>query len=277
MPTAKTSKTTRIAKPGTTGAAKSGTTRASTVRSGLARTRPAQPAGALGSRAVTRPDPTAQVGTANATAAGAGRKPSRPAPAAGRPRVRTIDLTDVVPAALVPPLPAAVEDTPAGRAVWAALNTQPGATTADLTTAAGVGRSTATRLLAGLADAGAAVRTPGGGVGRTRQPDRWAPTPAPASAPVSAPAGATDQDGNHASGPTAAVVPPGGKLAGGQLRDLVAAHLRAHPDQDLGPTAIAKHLDRSAGAVANACVRLIALGQATQTSHNPRRYRATTP
>jgi hypothetical protein len=60
----------------------------------------------------------------------------------------------------------------------------------------------------------------------------------------------------------------------GQLRDLVQAHLAAHPDADFTPHAIGRVLGRSSGAVANALDRLTALGQAQLTSEKPRRYQA---
>ena len=63
----------------------------------------------------------------------------------------------------------------------------------------------------------------------------------------------------------------------GQLRDLVAAHLAAHPDADFTPHAIGRVLGRSSGAVANALDRLTALGQAQLTSEKPRRYRYQAP
>jgi hypothetical protein len=63
----------------------------------------------------------------------------------------------------------------------------------------------------------------------------------------------------------------------GQLRDLVGAHLLAHPGTDFTPHQIGRVLDRSSGAVANALDRLTALGQAQLTSEKPRRYQATAP
>ena len=61
----------------------------------------------------------------------------------------------------------------------------------------------------------------------------------------------------------------------GQLRDLVQAHLAAHPAIEFTPHAIGRVLGRSSGAVANALDRLTALGQAQLTSERPRRYQAT--
>jgi hypothetical protein len=63
----------------------------------------------------------------------------------------------------------------------------------------------------------------------------------------------------------------------GQLRDLVGAHLLAHPGTDFTPHQIGRVLDRSSGAVANALDRLTALGRAHLTSEKPRRYQATEP
>ena len=63
----------------------------------------------------------------------------------------------------------------------------------------------------------------------------------------------------------------------GQLRDLVAAHLAAHPDADFSPHTFGRVLGRSSGAVANALDRLTALGQAELASERPRRYRHQAP
>jgi hypothetical protein len=187
----------------------------------------------------------------------------------------------------VPPpgLPAGAPDTPACRALWAALHATPGATAADLARTARIGRSTATQLLAALVEAGLAERTPGGGQGRTRKPDHWTATTPPA-APTTparttpAPTGTRRASTQTTAGPASATPStpgvsqplPEGKLVKGQLRDLVAAQLRAHPDQDFTPTALARALKRSAGAVANACERLTGQGTAARTGTGPRRY-----
>lgn len=72
-----------------------------------------------------------------------------------------------------------------------------------------------------------------------------------------------------ASGRKAPAVKPGA------LRELVAAHLRAHPGKDFGPHEIGKVLGRSSGAVANALDRLTGLGEAELSSEKPRRFRLT--
>ena len=71
-----------------------------------------------------------------------------------------------------------------------------------------------------------------------------------------------------ASGRKAPAVKPGA------LRELVAAHLAAHPGKDFGPHEIGKVLGRSSGAVANALDRLTSLNQARLTSEKPRRFQA---
>jgi hypothetical protein len=60
----------------------------------------------------------------------------------------------------------------------------------------------------------------------------------------------------------------------GELRTKVAAHLAAHPGKEFTPHEIGKVLGHSAGAVAVAMDRLIALEQAVQTCERPRRFAA---
>lgn len=66
-------------------------------------------------------------------------------------------------------------------------------------------------------------------------------------------------------------------LPAGQLRELVLAHLQAHPQLDFSPAELANVLRRSRGAVINACRRLVDQGQARRTSEQPQRYQATPP
>jgi hypothetical protein len=146
-------------------------------------------------------------------------------------------------AAPTPATPAA----PAAQALLGALADRPGATATELAQAAGIGRSTAAKLLATLAGQGRVLRQPGGLKDGRHAADRWTlPTPAPtqdASAP-----------------PTAAPTPPAdplptesGRLRAGQLRQLVLGCLAERPGQALSPTVIAKTLDRSAGASPTPC------------------------
>jgi hypothetical protein len=160
----------------------------------------------------------------------------------------------------------AAPPTPAAQALLGTLADRPGATATELAEAAGIGRSTASKLLATLATEGQVLRQPGGHKDGRRTPDRWTlPTPAPTQKP-GAPSSATS--------PAAADRPPtgSGRLRPGALRDLVLACLADRPGQTLSPTAIATILDRSAGAVANALRVLAGQGAVTQTQTKPRRY-----
>jgi len=156
--------------------------------------------------------------------------------------------------------------TPAAPALLGALADRPGATATELAEAAGIGRSTASKLLAALAAQGRVERQPGGLKDGRRAADRWTlPTPAPTQDPGAPtpdpPASPADQ-------------PPigSGRLRPGALRDLVLACLAERRGQALSPTTIAKTLDRSAGAVANALRVLAGQGAVVQTQAKPRRY-----
>jgi predicted transcriptional regulator len=159
--------------------------------------------------------------------------------------------------------------TPAASALLGALADRPGATATELAQAAGIGRSTAAKLLATLAGQGRVLRQPGGHHDGRRAADRWTlPPPGPTQG-LGAP-------------PTAAPTPPAkppptnlGRLGAGQLRQLVLGCLADRPGQALSPTTIAKTLDRSAGAVANALQILAGQGAVVQTQPKPRRYTST--
>jgi predicted transcriptional regulator len=163
----------------------------------------------------------------------------------------------------------ATAPTPATEALLGALADRPGATATELAEAAEIGRSTAAKLLATLADQTRVLRQPGGHHDGRRAPDRWTLPPPPPTQ-------------EHGAPPTAAPTPPAeppptqsGRLGAGQLRQLVLGCLAERPGQALSPTAIAKTLDRSAGAVANALQVLAGQGAVTQTQPKPRRYTIT--
>jgi DNA-binding transcriptional ArsR family regulator len=61
----------------------------------------------------------------------------------------------------------------AEQAVMRALKTRPRVSAAEVASAAGVGRSTASKTLARLEGAGGVQRIEGGREGRRRMPDRW--------------------------------------------------------------------------------------------------------
>ena len=157
-----------------------------------------------------------------------------------------------------PALPATAPDTPPARALWEALGAAPEATTTtDLAATAEIGRSTATKLLAPWAESGVLIREPGGRPGGRRLPDRWA---------IARPAvGAQTKLASR------------GRLRGGQLRTLVLDYLRAHPGGEFSTTGLGHALDRSPGAIFNACQRLLTDGAVSQTSQRPRRYQAARP
>jgi predicted transcriptional regulator len=156
--------------------------------------------------------------------------------------------------------------TPAAEALLDALAGRPRATATELAEAAGIGRSTAAKLLATLAGQGRVLRQPGDHHEGRRTADRWTlPTPAPTHDP-SPPT------------PAATAEPPStgaGRLPAGRLRQLVLDCLAERPGQALSPTAIAKTLDRSAGAVVNALQVLAGQGAVVQTQVKPRRYTIT--
>jgi hypothetical protein len=160
--------------------------------------------------------------------------------------------------------------TPAAEALLGVLADRPGATTTELAEAARIGRSTASKLLATLAADVRVLRQPGGNKHGRRAADRWTlPTPAPTQdpgpPPTTTPAPSGDQPATRS-----------GRLRSGALRDLVLGCLAERPGQTLSPTAIAKTLGRSAGAVANALRVLAGQGAVIQIQAKPRRYTITT-
>ncbi|MHB1800188.1 MAG: MarR family transcriptional regulator [Actinomycetes bacterium] len=150
--------------------------------------------------------------------------------------------------------------TPTATTVLDALAAGP-ASAAQVAQLAGIGRSTATKTLANLAGDGRVTRADGGRDGARRLPDRWS-LPTATRAPK---ARANDARGKASSA----------RSGKGELRSLVLGYLREHPGEH-SPTTVAKALGgRSSGAVGNALVRLVELGDAIQACQTPRRYQAT--
>ena len=137
-------------------------------------------------------------------------------------------------------------------------------TVAEVAETLGIGQSTAAKHLATLEVAGTARREPGGREGRRRVADRWS-----ATTPTADEAAHDGADHAASDGPVRST----DRLARGELRTLVRAHLLARPGEDLGPTQIGKALGRSQGAVSNALARLEVAGDAQLVSASPRRYR----
>ncbi|GAB3671524.1 hypothetical protein REH65_00135 [Saccharopolyspora sp. ID03-671] len=177
---------------------------------------------------------------------------------------------------------------------WAALHAHPGSTTAEIAQHAGIGRSTAGKILAAWSRSGSITRTPGASTGSRRLPDRFSPatTPEPAakatraktetpqvkSDPKPGHSAAQPSLGTRSTTPTAttersdAAVPSEKRLAKGELRGLVEDYLAEHPGEEFSPGQIAKALDRSAGAINNALHKLSNDGYARQTQDSPKRF-----
>jgi hypothetical protein len=180
----------------------------------------------------------------------------------------------------------ATSATPSAEAILGALTTHPLATVAELARTAGIGKSTAGKLLAALEAQGRAVRQPGERTGGRRAPDRWSRAPEPAEDVPTASATTVDvpapampaevttigKDAQPTAGADHNGTVAGERLRSGALRGLVLAHLTEQPGQELTPTAVAKALGRSAGAVGNALATLAATGEVVQASGTPRRY-----
>jgi predicted transcriptional regulator len=210
-----------------------------------------------------------------------------------------------VPAASEEPAPGyrtAAEDK-----LWAALHANPDNTAAELAHAAGIGRSTAGKILARWGGEGSVTRTSTPAEGGRRSADRWAiadtdiaPDPdSGAAEEPAAPRGATGSgdvqarldpdlaDQSTVDEPveprdstvsvdavTHAPVSGGGRLAPGALRGQVEDFLTDHPNQEFTPGDISRKLHRSAGAIANALVKLTDQGVAELVCERPKKYRA---
>jgi DNA-binding transcriptional ArsR family regulator len=196
--------------------------------------------------------------------------------------------------------------TDAQRKALAALADRPGSKAAEIALAAGIGGSTAGKALTVLESHNLAYREHGEKVGGRRMADRWyyrpveadpegpasdeveaeaAPetaAPAPQAAPAEAPAPEADTAAPEADEPQAPAEAPQAdkpatstRLARGGLRQMVYEYLDAHPGDEVTAPRLAKALGRSAGAVANALVKLTEQGQADLVGESPRRYRLT--
>ncbi|MGI8311658.1 MarR family transcriptional regulator [Saccharopolyspora hattusasensis] len=193
--------------------------------------------------------------------------------------------------------------------VWAALHANPGATTTDIAEAAGVGRSTAGKILATWAKDGSVTRISGIGDGGRRSADCWTITHTDQITPPQGPASPTHddttpqpatveepsqpqspgqndastaeekesaEDAREASGVDDAPGPiiKGPRLSKGELRGMVEDYLTEHPGEEFSPNTIGKALNRSSGAVNNALEKLVADGYAVQTQDKPKRFAA---
>jgi hypothetical protein len=152
--------------------------------------------------------------------------------------------------------------TPAQQAILEVLEVEPQASAAQIAVSASVGRSTAGKLLTQLESDGKVRRTEGGRDGKRRLPDLWSLTPArPATNGTKAKRAKPDKTSAAA-----------GRLKPGELEPLVLDYLRKNADGSHSPTAVAKALERSSGAVANCLARLAAAKEVRQVNDKPRRY-----
>jgi DNA-binding transcriptional ArsR family regulator len=121
-------------------------------------------------------------------------------------------------------------------------------TSAEITAAVGLGRSTVGRALAALERAGVVRRHPGGHDGRRRLADRWSVGQSDEPSPAST-----------------------RRLRPGQLDRLVLDYINSQ-GAAVGATVVAKALGRSGGAVGNCLTRLAAAGRVRKVSDKPRRF-----
>jgi len=155
--------------------------------------------------------------------------------------------------------------------LWQALLDNPGSAAAVLSAAAGIGKSTAPKILVRWQRDGLVTRTSGVVDGGSRSADRWSIAAATEESTDDQPTG------DRPSGVDEALVdgevkPRSERLASGVLRGMVEDHLRENAGQDFSPGAIGKALGRSAGAVHNALEKLVESGYAVRTSDKPKKY-----
>ncbi|QFZ24237.1 MarR family transcriptional regulator [Saccharothrix syringae] len=185
--------------------------------------------------------------------------------------------TDTTPTLRAVPDPARPR-TDAEDKLWQALLANAGSTAAALSTAAGIGKSTAPKILARWANDGLVTRTAGIADGGSRSADRWSITPddEPDNQPADEqptgdePTGdrsTDDQPGGDAHQPAKP-----GRLASGALRGMIEDYLREHSGEEFSPNAVGRALTRSAGAVHNALEKLVETGYAVRTSNKPKKY-----
>lgn len=145
--------------------------------------------------------------------------------------------------------------------LWQALRNNPGSTATALSTAAGIGKSTAPKILNRWENDGLVTRTAGITDEASRPADRWSITKTDDQPTDNQP---TDDQPEKKSEKSQ-------RLAPGALRGMVEDYLRDNPGE-FSPNAIGKALDRSSGAVHNALEKLVESGYAVRTSDKPKKY-----
>ena len=147
---------------------------------------------------------------------------------------------------------------PTEQKVLAAADVAEGATVDQVAADAGIGRTSARKYLSALEQAGTLKRVSGGRDGRRRLPDRYLAQKNARRSAETKERGRKDQVE---------------RLRPGGLDELVLGYMQEH-DQDapFSPSAVAKGLGRSSGAVANCLQRLASAEKAELVSAKPRRY-----
>jgi predicted transcriptional regulator len=177
------------------------------------------------------------------------------------------------------------------------LEANPCTTTANLAKTAGVGRSTASKLLSRWVREGLVIRTTGDdqsvpvtwtlhdeqnhdAVGVKEADDGTVTTtsnePEAARDDVDEEA-VPDLNPSTSNGQAIPEVPTTDtpkkeRLAKGALYELVKEFLHVHPGEEFGPAKISTELGRSSGAVNNALEKLVTSGLATKTCEAPKRF-----
>ncbi|WP_206789618.1 hypothetical protein [Amycolatopsis sp. MtRt-6] len=152
-----------------------------------------------------------------------------------------------------------------------ALKEHPGTTAAKLASAAGVGRSTATKILSRWAAEGLVIRTDGKD---QSVPVTWTMCGEQNDAIADGEdvPTAAEQGKDTPAEDAAADAPKKERLPKGALYELVREFLQAHPGEEFGPAKIGTELVRSSGAVNNALEKLAQNGLATKTCEAPKRF-----
>lgn len=163
-----------------------------------------------------------------------------------------------------------------------ALRRNPGKTARALAELAGIGGSTATKLLAAWATDGHAVRLTDEDIGGPKAAARWAPpepldnTPQPRKRDATAPRRkkADTAETKATTAKSVSDAPPSGRLPKGALHGLVEDFLSEPERRDNAYTAgeIGRKLVRSSGAVRNALDKLTEKGTVALVEDEPRRY-----